>query len=115
MRVLVTGHKGYIGTVMVPMLIAEGHEVVGLDSDLYKSCTFTEGLVNIPDISMDIRDVKKDDLIGFEAIIHLAGLSNDPLGNLDPEITMEINHVATVRLAEMAKDAGVSRLIFSST
>lgn len=115
MRVLVTGHKGYIGTVMVPMLIAEGHEVVGLDSDLYKSCTFTEGLFDIPDINTDIRDVEKDDLIGFEAILHLAGLSNDPLGNLDPEITMDINYEATVRISELAKEAGVSRFIFSST
>jgi nucleoside-diphosphate-sugar epimerase len=115
MRVLVTGHKGYIGTVMVPILIAEGHEVVGLDSDLYKSCTFAEGVAEIPDITCDIRDVEKDDLIDCDAIIHLAGLSNDPLGNLDPEITMEINHIATVRLAELAKEAGISRFVFSST
>jgi nucleoside-diphosphate-sugar epimerase len=115
MRVLVTGHKGYIGTVLVPMLRADGHDVVGLDSDLYRSCTFTEGMLEVPWLEKDVRDVAPGDLRGFDAVIHLAALSNDPLGNLDPELTFDINWRASVRLAELAKDAGVSRFLFSSS
>jgi len=117
MRVLVTGHKGYVGTVMVPMLIAAGHEVVGLDSDLYERCTFGDGdgMQDIPALKKDIRDVEASDLDGFEAVIHLAGLSNDPLGDLNPELTYEINHAASVRLARLAKEMGVTRFIFSSS
>src|SRR3972149_480742 len=115
MRVLVTGHLGYIGTVMVPMLLAEGHSVVGLDCDLYEECTFGEGIAAIPSIRKDIRDVSACDLEGFDAVIHLAGLSNDPLGDLNPELTYEINHAASVRLARLSKDAGIRRFIFSSS
>jgi nucleoside-diphosphate-sugar epimerase len=115
MRVLVTGHKGYIGTVLVPMLRAEGHDVVGLDSDLYRSCTFTEGEAFVPSIQKDVRDVEPGDLRGVDAVAHLAALSNDPLGNLDPELTFDINWRASVRLAELAKAAGVSRFLFSSS
>ncbi|NEP58297.1 MAG: SDR family oxidoreductase [Symploca sp. SIO2G7] len=115
MRVLVTGHKGYIGTVLVPMLLAQGHEVVGFDSDLYTNSTFGEGIQEISDIKKDIRDVEASDLEGFEAVLHLAGLSNDPLGNLNPNLTYDINHLASVRLAELAKQVGVSRFIFSSS
>ena len=115
MRVLVTGHKGYIGTVLVPMLRASGHEVVGLDSDLYRSCTFTDGEVEVPFVRKDVRDVELADLRGFDAVAHLAALSNDPLGNLDPELTFDINWRASVRLAEIAKAAGVSRFLFSSS
>jgi nucleoside-diphosphate-sugar epimerase len=115
MRVLVTGHKGYIGTVMVPMLLAEGHEVFGLDSDLFEQSTFGEGIQEIPELKKDIRDVQPSDLEGMDAIIHLAGLSNDPLGNLNPQLTDEINHVASVRLARLAKSVGVERYIFSSS
>lgn len=117
MHVLVTGHKGYIGTVMVPMLIEEGHEVVGLDSDLYARCTFGEEdkIKEIPELKKDIRDIDISDVQGFEAIIHLAGLSNDPLGNLNPKLTYEINHLASVRMAKLAKKAGVRRFIFSSS
>jgi len=115
MRVLVTGHKGYIGTVMVPMLLAEGHEVVGFDSDLYERSTFGEGIVEVPTIRKDIRDVESADLNGIEAVIHLAGLSNDPLGDLNPELTGEINHRASVKLAQLAKAAGIQRYIFSSS
>jgi nucleoside-diphosphate-sugar epimerase len=115
MRVLVTGNLGYIGTVMVPMLIAEGFDVVGLDTDLFERSTFGEGIVPVPQIRKDVRDVEASDLKGFEAIIHLAGLSNDPLGDLNPNLTYEINHLASVRLAELAKQAGVRRFVFSSS
>jgi len=115
MRVLVTGHLGYIGSVMVPFFTSEGHDVVGLDSDLYRSCTFGDKPVEVPNICRDIRDVKIDDLKGFDAVCHLAGLSNDPLGNFNPELTYEINYRASVRLAEMAKKAGVRRFVFSSS
>ena len=115
MRVLVTGHKGYIGAVLVPMLRADGHDVVGLDSDLYRSCTFTDGMQEVPSLEKDVRDVTPVDLHGFDAVIHLAALSNDPLGNLDPELTFDINWRASVRLGELAKGAGVSRFLFSSS
>lgn len=115
MRVLVTGHMGYIGTVMVPMLIAEGHDVVGLDTDLYELCTFYDGITEIPSIRKDIRAVEVADLKGFEAVVHLAALSNDPLGDLNPDLTYEINHEASVRLAKLAKEAGVERFLFSSS
>jgi nucleoside-diphosphate-sugar epimerase len=115
MRVLVTGHLGYIGTVMIRMLLAEDFDVVGLDSDLYRRCTFGAGLVEVPTIYKDIRDVEPEDLKGVDAICHLAGLSNDPLGDLDPELTHEINHKASVRLAEMAKTEGINRFVFSSS
>jgi len=115
MRVLVTGHLGYIGTAMVPIFISEGYDVVGLDSDLYRSCTFGDDPVEVPNICKDIRDVEIDDLKDFDAVCHLAGLSNDPLGDFNPELTYEINHRASVRLAELAKKAGVRRFVFSSS
>jgi nucleoside-diphosphate-sugar epimerase len=113
----VTGHKGYIGTAMVPLLVAEGHQVIGLDSDLYAHCTYgaEARIQEIPELKKDVRDIKAKDVEGFDAVIHLAGLSNDPLGNLNPELTYEINHAASVRLAQLAKDAGVNRYIFSSS
>jgi nucleoside-diphosphate-sugar epimerase len=114
-RVLITGHKGYIGTVMVPMLVAAGHDVTGLDSDLFQGCTFTAGLHEVPELRLDLRDVRRPHLEGFDAIIHLAALSNDPLGDLDPAITYEINHAASVRLARVAKAAGVPRFLYSSS
>ncbi|HET6266704.1 MAG TPA: SDR family oxidoreductase [Acidobacteriota bacterium] len=115
MRVLVTGHLGYIGTVMAPILIEAGHDVVGLDSDFYDGCTFGEDFQKIPSLQKDIRDVAHQDLKGFDAVIHLAALSNDPLGNLNPSLTFEINYEATVRLATFAKEAGVQRFLFSSS
>ena len=115
MRVLVTGHAGYIGTVLTPLLRAAGHELTGLDSDLFERCTFGEGIEEIPSLRKDVRDVEPADLEGFDAVLHLAGLSNDPLGDLDPDLTYEINHLASVRLAKLAKEAGVQRFIFSSS
>jgi len=115
MRILITGHKGYIGTVMAPLLADAGHEVVGLDSDLFEQCTFGPAPREFPSIRKDLRDVELADLKGFEAVIHLAGLSNDPLGNLNPNLTYDINHHASVRLARLAKEAGVKRYLFSSS
>lgn len=117
MRVLVTGHLGYIGTILTPMLLRAGHEVVGLDSDLYERCTYGDpgAIAHVPVIRKDIRRVEREDLAGFDAVLHLAALSNDPLGNLNPELTMDINHRASVRLAELAKAVGVRRFVFSSS
>jgi nucleoside-diphosphate-sugar epimerase len=117
MRVLVTGHLGYIGTVMVPMLLKSGHEVVGLDSNLYESCTFAAGgsIADVPHIRKDVRDAEPNDFDGIDAVIHLAALSNDPLGNLNPDITYSINHRASVRIAQLAKDAGVKRFLLASS
>ncbi|MCF6157337.1 MAG: SDR family oxidoreductase [wastewater metagenome] len=115
MRILVTGHKGYIGTVMIPMLLDKGYDVVGLDSDLYEECTFGSGIQDIPEIKKDIRDVEAADLDGIDTVIHLAGLSNDPLGDLNPTLTYEINYNASVCLAQLAKEVGVTRFIFSSS
>ncbi len=115
MRVLVTGHKGYIGTVLTPMLLERGYEVIGLDSDLFEDCTFGDPPVEVPEIRKDIRDVEASDLHGVDAVMHLAGLSNDPLGDLDPQLTYEINYLASVRLAMLAKQAGIKRFIFSSS
>ena len=114
MRVLLTGHKGYIGAVAGPLLRAAGHDVVGLDTDLYAGCNFDE-LETVPEVRKDLRDVTLDDLEGFEAVVHLAALSNDPLGNLDSQLTYDINHLASVRLARLAKEAGVKRFVFSSS
>jgi nucleoside-diphosphate-sugar epimerase len=112
---MVTGHKGYIGTVLVPMLIDAGYEVIGMDNDLYRRCTYGEEFKKVPELDKDIRDAESDDMNGIEAVIHLAALSNDPLGNLDPELTADINYRGTIHLAKLAKDAGVKRFLFSSS
>jgi nucleoside-diphosphate-sugar epimerase len=115
MRVLVTGHKGYIGSCLVPLLLADGFEVGGLDSDLFRGCTFDGELASIPEILKDVRDVTEKDLEGYDAIVHLAGLSNDPLGDYDPSLTDEINCRASIRLAELARTVGVRRFVFASS
>ncbi|MBF6606406.1 MAG: SDR family oxidoreductase [Chloroflexi bacterium] len=117
MRVLVTGHLGYIGTVLTPMLLDAGHAVVGLDTDLYRDCTFgdPDQIADVPRLERDLRDVELDDLAGFDAVLHLAALSNDPLGDLSPTLTDQINHLASVRFAELAREAGVARFVFSSS
>jgi len=117
MKILVTGHLGYIGTVLTPMLRKKGHDVVGMDADWYSRCTFGDArqIIDVPNIRKDIRQVKANDLRGFDCIMHLAALSNDPLGNYNAELTDEINNKAAVRLGEMAKQAGVRHFIFSST
>jgi nucleoside-diphosphate-sugar epimerase len=115
MRVLVTGHNGYIGSVMVPILRKAGHEIVGLDTYLYEECTFGDEVPDVPSVRIDLRDVTPDDVRGFDAVIHLAALCNDPLGNMNPGSTYDINHHASVRLAQAAKDAGVPRFLFASS
>ena len=115
MKVLVTGHKGYIGSVLVPMLQAADVDVTGLDSELFGACTFGEVPPDAPTLRIDVRDVEGSDLRGFDAVIHLAALSNDPLGDINPDCTYAINHRASVRLAELAKRAGVTRFLFASS
>jgi nucleoside-diphosphate-sugar epimerase len=115
MRILVTGHNGYIGCVMVPMLRSAGHEMVGLDSNLFRGLRSIPDNLDFPEVQLDIRDVQPKHLAGFEAVIHLAALSNDALSDLNPEVTYEINHAASVRLAQLSKNAGVVRFLFSSS
>ena len=115
MRVLVTGHNGYIGSRLVPMLLDRGHSVTGLDSDLFADCTYSGESHDVPSIEMDVRDVDEEHLAGFDAVIHLAGLSNDPLGDYDPALTREINTDASVRIASLAKKAGIRRFLFASS
>lgn len=115
MRVLVTGHLGYIGTVLTPLLLKEGYDVVGMDSDLYRASTFGDGLIEVPTIQKDIRDATVADFGGVDAVLHLAGLSNDPLGSINPDLTLDINHRGTVHVARKAKEAGVKRFVFSSS
>jgi len=114
-RILLTGSRGYIGTVMAPALVAAGHDVVGLDTDLYRRSTFGDWREEIETIERDVRAVEAADLQGFEAVVHLAALSNDPLGDLNPGLTFEINHLASLQLARLAKQAGVSRFVFASS
>ena len=115
MRVLVTGHNGYIGSVLVPLLAKAGHDVVGLDSDLFADCVFGDAPSAVESVRKDVRDVEASDLEGFDAVLHLAAVCNDPVGDLNPQTTYDINHLASVRLAEKAKEAGVSRFLFSSS
>ena len=109
MKVLVTGHRGYIGVEMVSVLRRAGYDVVGLDIGLYDGTDFERPPDDVPEIDVDLRDVTARHLAGFDAVAHLAALSNDPLGDVNPDITYEINHRASVRLARAAKEAGVRR------
>lgn len=115
MKVLITGHQGYLGTVMVPILKAQGHDVVGLDAGFFADCVLGPTPSDPPTLAVDLRDVTVDQLTGLDAVIHLAALSNDPLGALSPDITYDINHHASVRLARLAKEAGVGRFLYAST
>jgi nucleoside-diphosphate-sugar epimerase len=115
MRVLVTGHHGYIGAVLVSMLTAAGYEVVGLDSDFFVQNHFVGRVVETPSLRKDLRDIELDDFKKIDAVLHLAALSNDPLGDLNPELTYEINYRASMQLARLAKQAGISRFVFSSS
>jgi nucleoside-diphosphate-sugar epimerase len=115
MKVLVTGTLGYIGVEMVPVLRKAGHEVVGLDTGFYDECDFSAPPDKVETLRVDLREVTPAHLKGFDAVIHLAALSNDPLGDLNPNITYDINLHASVRLARAAKEAGVKRFLFSSS
>ncbi len=110
-----TGHRGYLGAEMVPFFRQLGHDVVGLDTDYYAGCDFLRPLDPVPTLAMDIRDVSARQLRGFDAVVHLAALSNDPVAELSPQLTYDINLHASVSLAEAAKAAGVSRFVFSSS
>ncbi|HVR29238.1 MAG TPA: SDR family oxidoreductase [Thermoanaerobaculia bacterium] len=117
MRILVTGHLGYIGAVLVPLFVEAGHEVVGLDTGWFRGCRFPAAPepAAVPAIERDLRDVTRADLEGFAAVVHLANLSNDPLGDLDAHLTHDINGAATLRLARLAKEVGIERFLFSSS
>lgn len=115
MRVLITGHNGYIGSVLAPFVQAAGHEVIGLDAFLFEGGTFGVDSPQIDAVRMDLRDVQVADLRGFDAVMHLAALSNDPVGDVNPQCTYDINHLGSVRLARLAKEAGVTRFIFASS
>lgn len=114
---LLTGQLGYIGTVMTPTLQGAGHEVIGCDNDLYSRCTYAAGgpIAAVPNLAKDVRDLQPSDLEGFDAVVHLAALSNDPLSDLNPRVTFKINHEGSVHVARMAKKAGVSRFLFASS
>ena len=115
MKVLVTGHQGYIGSVAAPILVEGGHDVTGLDTGFYEGCDFLDEIADFPTLSMDLRDVTAGTLEGYEAIVHFAALSNDPLGEFDADLTREINLLGTVELARAAKEAGVRRFVFASS
>lgn len=120
MRVLVTGHKGYLGAAVTDELLSKGHEVTGLDTNLFETCVYAyaepaKGNPSITEMAMDVRDVRGEHVSGQDAVIHLAGLSNDPLGEFDPKLTYEINHETSVRLAQLCQQNGVNRLVLAST
>ncbi|MGH3976379.1 MAG: NAD-dependent epimerase/dehydratase family protein, partial [Pseudonocardiaceae bacterium] len=115
MRVLLTGNQGYLGSVMAPMLAEAGHDVVGLDSGLYADCVLGPEPIDPAGQALDLREVSPEHVAGFDAIVHLAALSNDPLGSLAPAITYAVNHHAAVQLARLARDAGVRRFLYAST
>jgi nucleoside-diphosphate-sugar epimerase len=115
MRVLVTGHHGYIGSVLAPLLQEAGHDVTGLDTRFYRGCDFGADLAPVDGLTADVRDVSPAELEGFDAVVHLAALSNDPLGDLDAALTEDINREGTLRVARAAHDAGVRRFVFASS
>lgn len=113
--VLVTGHRGYLGSVVAPYLVERGYQVVGLDTGYFDDCTFMSDPVTVPAVRKDVRDLLPEDLRDVYAVIHLAALSNDPIGNLEEDWTRQINHESSVRLAELAREARVRRFLFSSS
>jgi len=115
MKVLVTGHHGYIGSVLAPVIAEAGHEVTGVDTFFYEGCDFVPDLAPVTSLRADVRDLDVGDLAGYDAIVHLAALSNDPIGQLNEELTLDINFRATVQLARKAKEAGVERFVFASS
>ncbi len=114
-NVLITGNRGYIGSVLVPMMLHQGYNVVGLDTNYYYNCVATSEILPPVQIQKDIRNISKEDLQNIDSIVHLAALSNDPLGQLNPDLTQSINYDSTIRLATLASECGISRFIFAST
>jgi nucleoside-diphosphate-sugar epimerase len=114
-RVVVTGHHGFLGSVVAPFLAGAGHEVTGVDSFLYRGCDLFAGEPLSAELERDVRDLRPADLAGYDAVVHLAALSNDPIGEVDRELTLEINHRASVRLGRSAREAGVARFVFASS
>lgn len=115
MKILITGNNGYVGTVLTEKLVESGYDITGYDINYFENCLIDKASSNFNQIVKDIRDIQKKDLEGFESIIHLAGLSNDPLGELNPNLTKEINYDATIRLASLAKKSGIKRFIYASS
>ena len=115
MKLLITGHQGYLGRVMARFLQQRGHSVVGLDTGFYEDSRFGPVVAPPKSITGDTRDVSLRQLKGFDALVHLAALSNDPIGELDPAWTDQVNHKASVSLAQLARDAGITRFLFSSS
>ena len=116
MRVLITGSEGYIGTILAPYLLASGHDVTGVDTGFHRVGWLYNGVDRAPAWrSADVRNLTVDELRGYDAVVHLAELSNDPVGELNPEITYEINHRGSVRLATLAREAGVERFVYMSS
>jgi nucleoside-diphosphate-sugar epimerase len=115
MNVLVTGNNGYIGSVLTKILIEKGYNITGLDTNFYKECNLIDNDFEIIQINKDIRNVSRNDLENIDAVIHLAALSNDPLGEFDPDLTSDINYLSTIKLAKLAKEVGASRFIYSSS
>jgi nucleoside-diphosphate-sugar epimerase len=115
MKVLVTGNLGYVGSVAAKYLSDQGMTVSGLDAGFFRDCNLDPGHIDVPTIYKDIRDTNKEDFMGFDAVVHLAALSNDPIGELNPALTFEINRDAAIRTAELARAAGVARFIYAST
>ena len=116
MKVLVTGTDGYIGTLLAPYLMDRGHEIMGVDTGFHRIGWLYNGVRKMPEtMTKDIRNLTEDDLRGYEAIIHLAELSNDPVGELAPHITYDINHKGTIELAKKAKKVGVNRFVYFSS
>ncbi len=116
MKILVTGTEGYLGALVAPLLIERGHEVLGIDTGFYKAGWLYNGTpVTARTLNKDLREVTAADLDGIEAVVHMAELSNDPLGQLAPNITYDINHKGSVRLANLARDAGIERFVYTSS
>lgn len=115
MKVLLTGDRGYIGTVLASMLIEKGYEIVGYDTGYFSDNLLVPIETNYPTITKDIRDLNITDLEGIDSIIHLAGLSNDPLGEFSPKLTFDINYSATLALVKLAKKVGVTRFVYASS
>jgi nucleoside-diphosphate-sugar epimerase len=115
-KILITGTEGYLGSLLAPDLMAAGHEIIGVDTGYYKDAWLYHGPDRAPlTLAKDIREINVDDLAGIDAVVHMAELSNDPLGALIHDVTYDINHKGSVRLARLAKEAGADRFVYMSS